>query len=107
MAKRVALYVRVSTHDQDLENQRLELLAAADRHGWEVVVTFEDYGISGATGRGKRPGFDELCKAISRRDVELVAAWSVDRLGRSLQDLVAFLNELRAKDIDLFVHQQG
>lgn len=107
MSKRVALYLRVSTDDQTIENQRRELEAVAARHGWTVVATFTDEGISGAKGRDKRPGFDRLCKGIQRRDFDLVAAWAVDRLGRSLQHLVAFLGDLQAKGVDLFLLQQG
>ncbi|HEY9745019.1 MAG TPA: recombinase family protein [Oculatellaceae cyanobacterium] len=105
--KRVALYVRVSTDGQTVENQLMELHAIARRMGWEVVHIFKDEGISGAKGRDKRPGFNALNKAVIRKDIDLVAAWSVDRLGRSLQDLVGFLSELHAKDIGLYLHQQG
>jgi DNA invertase Pin-like site-specific DNA recombinase len=107
MTKRVALYLRVSTSGQTVENQRRELVAVAKRHGWRVVSTFKDQGVSGAKGRDKRPGYDQLCSAITRREFDMVAAWSVDRLGRSLQDLVGFLAELHAKDVDLYLHQQG
>jgi DNA invertase Pin-like site-specific DNA recombinase len=105
--KRVALYLRVSTAEQTVENQRRELAAVAERHGWEVVAIFTDAGISGSKGRDKRPGYDQLCQAIARREIDQVAAWSVDRLGRSLQDLVAFLSEVHAKGVDLYLHQQG
>ena len=105
--KRVAIYARVSTNGQTVENQLLELRAVAKRQSWNIVETFTDEGISGAKGREKRPGFDALLTAITRREVDLVAAWSVDRLGRSLQDLVAFLEELKAKGVDLYLHQQG
>jgi DNA invertase Pin-like site-specific DNA recombinase len=105
--KRVALYLRVSTFGQTVDNQERELMAAADRHGWNVSAVFKDEGISGAKGREKRPAFDRLCKAVTRREVEMVAAWSVDRLGRSLQDLVGFLGELQASRVDLYLHQQG
>ena len=104
---RAALYLRVSTDDQTTDNQRRELEAAAERAGWTVAAVFEDQGISGAKGRYKRPAFEKLQRAITRRDVDVVAAWSVDRLGRSLQDLVAFLGELRAVGCDLYLHQQG
>jgi len=107
MSKRVALYLRVSTAEQTVENQRQELEAVADRHGWNVVAVFTDAGISGTKGRDKRPGYDRLCLGIARREFDQVAAWSVDRLGRSLQALVAFLDELHAKRVDLYLHQQG
>jgi DNA invertase Pin-like site-specific DNA recombinase len=104
---RVALYLRVSTSEQTTANQRRELEAVAARHGWHVAAVFEDAGISGAKGRKDRPGFDAMLKGVVRRDFDMVAAWSVDRLGRSLIDLLGLLKELHAKDIDLFLHQQG
>jgi DNA invertase Pin-like site-specific DNA recombinase len=104
---KAALYARVSTDGQTVENQLLALQAVAERHGWEVVATFTDEGISGAKGRDKRPAFDALCKGIARKEFDIVAAWSVDRLGRSLQDLVTFLGELNAKALHLYLHQQG
>ena len=106
-AKRVALYLRVSTSEQNTRNQRRELKAAAERHGWEIVGVFEDAGISGAKGRDQRPGLDALLKGVARREFDMVAAWSVDRLGRSLTNLLDVLRELHAKDIDLYLHQQG
>jgi DNA invertase Pin-like site-specific DNA recombinase len=107
MTKRVALYLRVSTSGQTVENQRRELVAVAKRHGWRIVSTLKDQGVSGAKGRDKRPGYDRLCNGIARREFDMVAAWSVDRLGRSLLDLVGFLGELHAKGADLYLHQQG
>jgi len=104
---RVALYVRVSTDQQTIKNQERELQAVAERHGWQVVAVFKDQGISGAKGRDGRPGLDKLLQAVARKEVNMVAAWSVDRLGRSLQDLVHILQELHAKGVDLFLHQQG
>jgi DNA invertase Pin-like site-specific DNA recombinase len=105
--KRVGIYLRVSTDSQTTENQRRELEAVAARSGWEVVDFYEDAGISGAKGRDKRPGFDRLLKDATSRKVNMVAAWSVDRLGRSLQDLIGFLTELRALKCDLYLHQQA
>src|SRR3954454_23534973 len=105
--KRVALYLRVSTTEQTTRNQRRELKAVADRHGWEIVKVYEDAGISGAKGRDERAGLHELMKAVARREIDMVAAWSVDRLGRSLMDLLGLLKELHAKGVDLFLHQQG
>jgi len=111
--KNVALYLRVSTNKgQTVENQRRELRAAAERHGWRVVAEFVDKGISGAKGRDQRPALDQMLKAVARREfngerLDIVAAWSVDRLGRSLQDLLGTLGELHAKRVDLYLHQQG
>jgi DNA invertase Pin-like site-specific DNA recombinase len=68
---------------------------------------YEDAGISGAKGRDKRPAFDRLHRDITTRKVEIVMAWSIDRLGRSLQDLVHFLDHLHAKQVGLYLHRQG
>jgi len=104
---RAALYLWVSTDEQTVANQRCELEAVASRAGWSVGHVLADEGISGAKGRDRRPAFDRLHRLIARREIDLVMAWSVDRLGRSLQDLVAFLAEMRAGGCDLYLHQQG
>jgi DNA invertase Pin-like site-specific DNA recombinase len=105
--KRAVLYLRVSTIDQTTANQERELRDIAGRMGCEIVKVYKDHGISGAKGRDKRPAFDALCRDATKRQFDVVMAWSVDRLGRSLQDLVGFLSELRALGVDLFLHQQG
>jgi DNA invertase Pin-like site-specific DNA recombinase len=107
MPKRVAMYLRVSTASQTTENQRQALQAVADQRGWQVVQTFEDAGISGSKGRDQRPGLDALHRAMTRGEFDLVLAWSIDRLGRSLQDLVGILNEMRSVGCDLYLHQQA
>ena len=104
---RVALYLRVSTDTQTVQNQRRDLEAVGQRLGWNVIHTFTDEGISGAKGRDRRPAFDALHKAVTRREIDLIAAWSVDRLGRSLQDLVSFLSEIDDRGVDLYLHKQG
>jgi DNA invertase Pin-like site-specific DNA recombinase len=104
---RAALYLRVSTVDQDTERQELELRAVAVARGWEVVEVYADNGISGSKGRDQRPAFDRLHQDAKRRRFDIVMAWSVDRLGRSLQDLVAFLQELHAAGVELFLFQQA
>src|SRR6195256_5159194 len=105
--KRIAIYLRVSTSKQETSNQRRELEAVAKRSGWEIVKVFEDAGISGAKGRDQRPGLDALLKAVNAKEFDMVATWSVDRLGRSLTDLLAILQQLKDKHVDLFLHQQG
>jgi DNA invertase Pin-like site-specific DNA recombinase len=105
--KRAVLYLRVSTLDQTTANQERELREVAERMGCEIVKVYKDHGISGSKGRDKRPAFDKLCRDAARREFDVVMAWSVDRLGRSLQDLVVFLSELHSLGIDLLLHQQG
>ena len=103
--RRVALYLRVSTGGQTCENQELELKAAAERHGWQIVGVFRDASVSGVKER--RPALDQLMAGIARKEFDLLATWSVDRLGRSLQHLLGVLGELKAKGVDLYLHQQG
>lgn len=105
--RRVAFYLRMSTTGQTVVNQRRELEIVAKHSRWQVVGIYQDAGISGAKGREKRPGLDALVKDAARRKFEFIAAWSVDRLGRSLQDLLSCLAELHALSCDLYLHQQA
>src|SRR6185437_12231587 len=100
--RHAVIYLRVSTIEQTTANQERELREIASRMGREIVKVYRDHGISGAKGRDRRPAFDKLCRDAARREFDMVA-WSVDRLGRSLQDLVGFLSELHALKIDLFL----
>ena len=106
-ARRVALYVRVSTDHQSVENQIRELKQVAGRRGWTVVETYQDAGISGSKGRDKRPGLDAMLKDASRRRFDVVMAWAIDRLGRSLIDLLGTIQHLEAVGIDLYLDQQN
>lgn len=109
MTKRIAIYTRISTSDgqQTIDNQLRDLHLAAERMGWTIVATFTDEGISGAKGRDKRAGLDALMKGIARKDFDMVASWSVCRLGRSLGHLVSLLGELDARGVDLYLHVQA
>jgi DNA invertase Pin-like site-specific DNA recombinase len=109
LAKRAALYARVSTRNgqQDPEVQLMALRQVAERAGWQVVEEYVDHGISGAKGLDERPAFDRLLKDATRRRFDIIMAWSVDRLGRSLQDLVGFLGDVHAQGIDLYLDRQG
>ena len=105
--KKAAIYARVSTDQQSVRQQLDQLREVCARAGWQVAEEYVDQGISGAKGRTGRPAFDRMLKAATRREFDLVAAWSVDRLGRSLQDLVAFLAELQGAGVGLYLHQQA
>lgn len=105
--KKVALYSRVSTDIQTAENQLRELRAYAERMGYRIVAELIDNGISGSKGRGSRPAYNRLCEMISRKEIDIVLSWSVDRISRSLPDLLSFLGELKAKGVDLFLHQNN
>ena len=105
--KRIALYARVSTDKQTCENQLQELRTIAERMNYTIVTEFVDNGISGMKTRQNRPALDQLMKSATQRKFDMVMCWSIDRLGRSLQNLVEILNELQALKIDLFFLQQG
>jgi DNA invertase Pin-like site-specific DNA recombinase len=107
MAERVAIYTRVSTGSQSTENQARELRTVAERAGWEIVRIYSDHGISGSKGREGRPAFRAMCVAAARREFDLVAAWSVDRLSRNLKDLIGFVGELQALNIGLYLQVQA
>ena len=107
MGKKVAVYARVSTDHQTVENQLQVLREVAEKNDYEIVCEYIDSGISGAKGRDKRPQFDALIKDAVRRKFDLIMCWDISRLGRSLQPLVGFLSEIQSKNVDLYIHQQG
>jgi DNA invertase Pin-like site-specific DNA recombinase len=94
---RVALYLRVSTHDQRLDNQRHELTRYAEARGWTIVATYEDAGVSGS--REQRPALDRLTADARRRQFETVLCWKLDRLGRNLRHLLFLIDEWTALGI--------
>lgn len=104
---KVGIYARVSTKEQTSENQVRELTAIAEKMGADEIVVFSDNGISGAKGREARKGLDELMKAATRREIDKVLVWSVDRLGRSLSGLVETLSDLQGTGAELYFHKQA
>lgn len=108
MTTRAATYVRVSTSGQTTENQTRELKAACEARGWTITHEFADQGISGSKGREDRPGFDALWSAVTNHEIDVVVVWALDRLGRSMSQLVRFGDDLRvAGNVHLYIHTQG
>jgi DNA invertase Pin-like site-specific DNA recombinase len=105
--KRAALYLRVSTDGQTVDNQRLALELVCEQRGWQMVQAYSDNGISGGKGRNQRPGLDALLQDASRGRFDVVMAWALDRLGRSLLDLLDTLGELEAAGVALVLHEQA
>jgi DNA invertase Pin-like site-specific DNA recombinase len=104
--RRAAIYVRVSTEWQTTDNQLLELQRVAEFSGWKVVGIYRDNGVSGGKGRDQRSEFDRLLKDATARRFDVVMAWSLDRLSRSLRDLVSFLGDMRELGRDLYLHKE-
>jgi hypothetical protein len=105
--KRAALYVRASTDKQTVQNQIAALTAVAEARGWTIVETYSDAGIGGAKDRKDRPGLDQMLNDASRRKFDVVMAWAIDRLGRSLIDLLGTIETLEACGVDLYLDQQS
>jgi DNA invertase Pin-like site-specific DNA recombinase len=104
MSARVALYARVSTADQDPENQLGPLRAYAAARGWRALE-FTDHGISGAKDR--RPALDAMLAAVRARRVDVVAVTKLDRLARSTRHLVTLSGDLEALGVDLVALDQA
>jgi len=102
-----AIYLRVSRDNQTTENQRLVLERVAGHRGWTIVQSYEDQGVSGATGRGRRPAIDQMLKDAVRRRYDILMCWSIDRLGRSVLHVANALAELDAAGVRLYCDQQG
>ena len=103
----VVIYSRVSTKDQNCANQIQFLQKIVDQNGWNLVDSYVDVGISGSKGRESRKEFDRLNKDMVRRKFNRILVWDISRLGRSLQHLVEFLNELNSIGCNLYIHQSG
>jgi len=107
MTTKVALYCRVSTLDQTIDNQLLELRDHCSRMGWEIVKEYADEGLSGTLSRDKRPAFNEMIKDAYRKRFDLVVCWDISRIGRSMKELVMFLSDMKDKDIGICSVRQG
>lgn len=96
---RAALYARVSTtgHGQDVGLQLDELRQVAAQRGWDVVGIYEDAGVSGT--KTSRPGLDRMLADAQAGKLDLVAVWKLDRLGRSLQHVLATLDQLNTQGV--------
>lgn len=104
---KAAIYARVSTKQQSVDSQLHQLKAVAAADGYTDVELFLDEGISGAKGRDKRPGLDNLLKAATRREVDKIYVFSIDRIGRSVTDLISTLEEIQAANVGIYFHKQA
>jgi DNA invertase Pin-like site-specific DNA recombinase len=102
----VGIYLLVSQQDQMIDHQRIDLERVAEQRGWDIVGIYFGHAISGAKGREKHPELDRMLRDASLGKLDVVAAWSVDRFGRSLQDVVSMLAQLQEQHVAVYLHQQ-
>jgi DNA invertase Pin-like site-specific DNA recombinase len=107
--KKCVIYSRISTLNkgQTVDNQLKILREVAEKRGLEIVREISDEGISGAKGRDDRKGFDELIKGSIKNEWDIILCFDVSRLGRSLKDLVSFLEDIQSARCDLYIHNSG
>ena len=107
MTKQVALYVRVSTSQQTVQNQLDALREVASRSGYSIVEEFRDEGISGAKGRIDRPALDRMLKDCAKRRFDMVMVWDISRLGRSVQNLIETVETLNDLGITIVFQREN
>ena len=105
MTKKVAIYARVSTKEQDCTRQLIELRQVAENHGWIIVDEYVDEGISGS--KKNRPELDRMMKDAISRKFEMVATLELSRLGRSVKNMCEIVDLLKSKNINLFIKNQN
>jgi DNA invertase Pin-like site-specific DNA recombinase len=107
MVRRVAIYTRVSTLDQTIDNQLIELREHCSKMGWEIVKEYADEGLSGTLSREKRPALNSLIKDAYRKKFDSVVCWDFSRLGRSMKELILFLSDMKDKGVGICSVRQG
>ena len=104
---RACNYTRVSTGDQTTQNQLTELKTIVSERGWHLAKVYEDKGVSGAKGRDKRSGFDQLWQDINNDVWDILVIWDSTRLSRSLIHLLSFINDLNASGKQIYIAQSN
>ena len=107
MVRKVAIYTRVSTLDQTIDNQLIELRDHCSKMGWEIVKEYADEGLSGALSREKRPALNSMIKDAYRKRFDLVVCWDISRIGRSMKELVLFLSDMKDRGVGICSVRQG
>jgi DNA invertase Pin-like site-specific DNA recombinase len=107
MVRKVAIYTRVSTLDQTIDNQLIELRDYCSKMGWEITQEYADEGLSGTLSREKRPALNSMIKDAYRKKFDSVVCWDISRLGRSMKELILFLSDMKDRDIGICSVRQG
>jgi DNA invertase Pin-like site-specific DNA recombinase len=107
MTKKVVIYARVSTLDQTVDNQLIELRDHCSKMGWEIVKEYTDKGLSGTLSREKRPALNAMIKDGYRKKFDTVICWDISRIGRSMKELIMFLSDMKDRGIGICSVRQG
>ena len=107
MTTKVALYCRVSTLDQTIDNQLIELRDHCSKMEWEIVKEYADEGLSGTLSRDKRPALNALINDAYRKRFDSVVCWDISRIGRSMKELILFLSDMKDRGIGICSVRQG
>ena len=107
MTKKVVIYARVSTLDQTVDNQLIELRDHCSKMGWEIVKEYTDKGLSGTLSREKRPALNAMIKDGYRKKFDTVICWDISRIGRSMKELIMFLSDMKDRGIGICSDRQG
>ena len=107
MTKKVGIYTRVSTLDQTIDNQLIELRDHCYKMGWEITKEYADEGLSGTLSRDKRPALNSLIKDAYRKRLDSVVCWDISRIGRSMKELILFLSDMKDRGIGICSVRQG
>ena len=107
MTKKVGIYTRVSTLDQTIDNQLIELRDHCSKMGWEITKEYADEGLSGTLSRDKRPALNSLIKDAYRKRFDSVVCWDISRIGRSMKELILFLSDMKDRGIGICSVRQG
>jgi len=104
-SKRVGIYCRVSTKDQNPENQLLDLRKYCNARGWKIAGEFTDLGYSGS--KENRPQLDAVMNLARKRKIDLLLVWRFDRFARSLPHLIRVLEELKSRGVEFVSYQEN
>ena len=107
IGRKVAIFTRVSTLDQTIDNQLLELRDHCSKMGWEIVKEYADEGLSGTLSREKRPALNALIKDAYRKRFDSVLCWDISRIGRSMKELILFLSDMKDRGVGICSVRQG
>lgn len=104
---RAVIYTRTSTSRQSTDSQLEALNTLVSRSGYDLVEIIEDKGVSGTKKGRQREGMAKVMEMVNRKDMDVLCVYSVDRIGRSITDVISLVEELGEKGVGLIIHKNG